>query len=496
MLRIAIILVLFSLTMAKINESVIIIGAGASGYSAAVRLMSRNIDDIVILEAEDRIGGRINSIPFSDGYIDLGAQWVHGQDGNIVYKMVHKHFDLGTTPFNERSLTFVFSNGTKPDQELFTNISQINHDIYTGIEEAKNFSGSFGEMFLETLREVTTNDSFPVFKDLDPKIIEIMKEDAERNINGYCALKSWFDMSAELSAAEAKIYGNLYNTWKKQGYKTVFDFISRKLPKPSEYIDIESKVHLNKKVTNIKYNASDVNSKVLVTCADGTSYEATYVIFTASLGVLKKYHETLFTPALPENNILAIKTMGFGAAGKIFLEFDEPFWTKEENEFLAYELLWLDADKDEAKATNREWMLGISAFFMVDEFPNMLEVYIAGPKIDQFEASSDEKIINDCMWALEKFLGKSLIKPKAMTRSKWLSNDNFLGTYSYPSMDAEKAGVYHEHLAESIYNRKNEPILIFAGEATDGMYPGTVQGAVQSGIDAANQVCKYCRNAP
>lgn len=34
--------------------------------------MDRGIDDIIILEAENRIGGRLHSIPYGNGFIDLG----------------------------------------------------------------------------------------------------------------------------------------------------------------------------------------------------------------------------------------------------------------------------------------------------------------------------------------------------------------------------------------------------------------------------------------
>jgi len=221
---------------------------------------------------------------------------------------------------------------------------------------------------------------------------------------------------------------------------------------------------------------------------DGSTYEAKHVIFTPSLGVLKKYHKSLFTPPLPERKALTINTWGFGTAGKIFLEFDEPFWSDEEEPFVAYQFLWLDADKEEVKATNREWILGISAFCMVDEYPNMIEAYLSGPNIDQFEASSDEKIIEDCMWAFEKFLGKSLPKPKTMIKTQWLTNENFLGTYPYPSMDAERENVGIKDLAESIKNEQGEPVLLFAGDATDEKYSGNTHAGVRSGFRAADEI--------
>lgn len=48
-------------------------GAGLSGYSAAAKLIENEIDDILVLEAEDRIGGRVHSIPYNNGFIDMGA---------------------------------------------------------------------------------------------------------------------------------------------------------------------------------------------------------------------------------------------------------------------------------------------------------------------------------------------------------------------------------------------------------------------------------------
>ncbi len=43
---------------------VIIIGSGMSGLSAAIKLVENGIKDILILEANDRLGGRICTMPF------------------------------------------------------------------------------------------------------------------------------------------------------------------------------------------------------------------------------------------------------------------------------------------------------------------------------------------------------------------------------------------------------------------------------------------------
>lgn len=61
--------------MASRKEEIFIIGAGVSGISAALKLLENGFENVTILEAENRIGGRIESIRFGSGFIDLGAQW-------------------------------------------------------------------------------------------------------------------------------------------------------------------------------------------------------------------------------------------------------------------------------------------------------------------------------------------------------------------------------------------------------------------------------------
>lgn len=106
-------------------------------------------------------------------------------------------------------------------------------------------------------------------------------------------------------------------------------------------------------MTNI--NWSSRTGKILITCADGSSYTADHVIFTASLGVLKDRHQTLFTPNLPAEKISAIESIGFGAIGKIYLEFEHPFWPMESSKWHGYYFLWKDEDLRTVEGTDKEW---------------------------------------------------------------------------------------------------------------------------------------------
>lgn len=74
--------------------TVIIVGAGAAGLTAAFTLWKAGFEDFVVLEASDRLGGRVKKLEnFASFPIDLGAEWIHNgldslgeitQDPNII----------------------------------------------------------------------------------------------------------------------------------------------------------------------------------------------------------------------------------------------------------------------------------------------------------------------------------------------------------------------------------------------------------------------------
>ncbi|KAJ3674093.1 hypothetical protein LUZ60_006085 [Juncus effusus] len=75
------------------QTSVIIIGAGFSGISAAKKLSDAGIKNLTILEATSRIGGRICKKYFYGANVEVGANWiegVHGKQENPIWEMAEK----------------------------------------------------------------------------------------------------------------------------------------------------------------------------------------------------------------------------------------------------------------------------------------------------------------------------------------------------------------------------------------------------------------------
>ena len=64
------------------GRRIVVVGAGLAGLSAA-RALAATGADVTVIEARDRIGGRIWTSRAWDGLpMDMGASWIHGLDGN------------------------------------------------------------------------------------------------------------------------------------------------------------------------------------------------------------------------------------------------------------------------------------------------------------------------------------------------------------------------------------------------------------------------------
>lgn len=81
-------------------------------------------------------------------------------------------------------------------------------------------------------------------------------------------------------------------------------FFQQKISTIKNNLSIIEKIEFNKNVDNINYISND---NIIVKTKDNSKYMASHVIFTASLGILKEKHMTMFTPLLPERKQNAIK---------------------------------------------------------------------------------------------------------------------------------------------------------------------------------------------
>lgn len=179
------------------QPKVVIIGAGAAGISTAAKLLENGYNNVVVLEAQNRIGGRVNSVPFGKNNVDLGAQWCQGEAGNVVYELVKNDFEFGDTEFSHDRAHYYNSDGNWVDTYKCAKLMNFSESILGDYESQGKFNESFGEFFKVYYESGLQQKEF---EDIDKEFADQIMDLSERETNSFYASDSWFDISAKLNS--------------------------------------------------------------------------------------------------------------------------------------------------------------------------------------------------------------------------------------------------------------------------------------------------------
>lgn len=412
------------------GKTVVVIGAGISGLSASKKLKEKGFN-VIVLESQDKVGGRLRTNRTLGVGFDEGASWIHGVNGNPITALAQQAgMNLFETIDTDRKSYDV--GGVLRSANTYDNAEDELYTILNSLMNNGVASQSFQTVF-NSLYPTKVNDRLWKF------LLSTYVTFDTGDLNNLSSLL--YNEGEEFGGAE-KIVTN--------GYDTIANFLADGL-----------NIQLNQRVTKVDYS----NKKISV-IHNGNTTEADFVIVSVPLGVLKSGN-IQFEPNLPSAKQNAIQKVGMNCVNKFLLTWNTAFW--DDVQYISY----TPEIKDK-----------FNYFVNVKKFHptvNALMTFAYADYARQTETMTDTQIIDEIMIHLKDIYGSSIPNPTNLLRTKWQTNENAYGAYSYTAVGTEMR--HFDDLAEEVNDK-----LFFAGEHTEADYFSTVHGAYLSGIREADKI--------
>ncbi len=435
------------------DTDVIVIGAGAAGLAAAVKLGHAGLS-VLILEARKRIGGRMftKNDPAFPYPIELGAEFIHGFAPEIFDPL--QQAKVPTTEVEGQS--WYIDNGRICACDFFDEVNDI----------------------LKKMDDRAPDESFLAFLDrCCPAANPKAKQRALGYVVGFNAADPalvgvhWLVQSMR---AEENISGD--RAFRAQGgYRRLIEIFRQELA-------ASVVLRTNNMVTAIHWKQG--HTELTVRTKDGaTRLTARRVLVTIPLAVLKapagQTGAIEFSPALPAQKIRALDKLEMGKVIRVVLRFRERFW-----EAIS------PSDQSSKNLAGMSFLFSQDEWFptwwttMPDKVP-IITGWAPFRSAEQLSTESEAAITTRSLDTLSALLHMAPSKLKdelaASYLHDWQSDPFSRGAYSYGKVGADGA---QRELATPLDNT-----LFFAGEATDVTgNNGTVHGAIASGYRAAAEI--------
>ena len=414
----------------RTNESVLVIGAGIAGLAAASELRASGFGNVVVLEARDRIGGRIwtealgGTVP-----VDLGASWIHGVRGNPIADIARRSgIETRPTDWDNAVLHFHEPGTPAPDTpnlDGFWTLAETrpHASLRSVLDEylETHALGTSQRRYLEHLLNTTVEHEYGA--DL-----------ADLSLEGV-------DGGSEYGGSDVLFPG---------GYGQIVEALSDGLD-----------VRLGQAVTAIDHTGA----RIVATTAAGARFEADRVVITLPLGIFRNGLVSV-SPPLPPAKRQAIADLKMGVLNKTCLLFEDVFW-EPGVEAIGY----VGADRG-------QWAETLSLHPYTGQ--PILMMFNAGAYGTEIESLTDREIVAEATLALADMYGTAPQPTDALV-TRWGSDPWTHGSYSYVPVGSsfERYATLGEPIGDRVF---------FAGEATDPDHPATVHGAFLSGVRAAGEI--------
>lgn len=441
------------------SKSVIIVGAGPAGLAAARQLHNFGLQ-VMILEARDRIGGRVwDDKTFKGIAVGKGAQIVNGCVNNPIAIMCEQ---IGIKMRTLREKCDLIQEGGRLTDPAIDKRMEFHFNAILDVvaewrkDKSQHQDVPLGDKIQE-IYKTFIQESGIQFTDVEEKVLQFHLSNLEyacgSNLHNVSA-RSW-----DHNEFFAQFAGN--HTMLAAGYSAITD-------KMAEGLDIKFK----SPVKSIDYRGQEI---CLMT-SDGKMYSAHKVLVTAPLALLQK-NIIHFNPPLPEKKVKAINCLGAGIIEKIALQFPHRFWDRKIHGADFFGHIPPDPSK--------RGLFGV--FYDMDPQGKhaVLMSVITGDAVTFIKDLDDKQVMKQCMVVLkELFKEQDVPSPVKYFVTRWSKDPWAQMAYSFVKTGG--SGEAYDILAEDIQGK-----IFFAGEATNRHFPQTVTGAYLSGVREASKITAF-----
>lgn len=427
-------------------DRVVVVGAGIAGLAAASRLQAVGIA-YVVLEARDRIGGRLHTIDLGGTPVDLGGEWIHHPVGNPLTTYCDQH-GIARSPGDPMSSLSAY------DLSERRRLDQNEVDRYARLE-SEAFWDAVAERGERWGSEATGRDAIEAYladrrlagvdaRRVRQELLAEVEADAAGGVDSISA--RWMSISEEFD-------GPLFGDLARGGYRSVVNALAGGLD-----------IRLDNEVVSVKV----VPDGVRVTCVDGSVEAGSHTIVTVPLGVLKR-RNLRFEPPLPAPTEKAVAALGFGRYEKIALRFKCAFWR---DDGLSH-LIVFPPDENEAGM----WVFDLDAFGAGPVLCAHLFHSLTPYALDR----SPSQAVEWLRGVLADVFGHPLPELVAASVTSWAKDPFTGGAYTHCAVGSDPSML--DLLGEPLHGR-----LLLAGEHTGSARYGYADGAYVSGLRAAERL--------
>lgn len=276
---------------------VVVIGAGMAGLIAARDLQAGG-HRAVVIEARDRVGGRIATDSSLGVPLDLGAAWIHGVADNPV-KTLADDVGVVTIPTDYGDGVWYDRSGRRVRSQTAASVDELSYEVIVRARQ-------WGERRDE---DTSLRAGIDVaIRDLDPRPRQraLLANRLVTNIE--------HEYAADLS--ELSLWHYDAGRTERGGDEMIRGGFGQLPAAVAESLDVRT----GQVVERIDYSRDQVTVRT-----DRATFSGARAVITLPIGVLQAEAVT-FAPELPARLRRAISAIGMGVLDKLYLGFDEPFW--------------------------------------------------------------------------------------------------------------------------------------------------------------------------